>query len=185
MIENPWFCLKFCFGEKILRSRCKLSGITLLTLLMLSVCLLCVCPSIAQTDQAASKLQAANTAVNQAFNAVLDAEAAGANVTDLLAQINTAQGILAQAENSYRTGDTNTASTQADRVLPIANQATLDAQSAKQTAIISSQNAFWSTIALTAIAVFVFVLVLFLVWRRFKSGYIKSLSEAKPEVVDQ
>ncbi len=100
---------------------------------MLSVSLLCVCPAIAQTDQAASKLQAANTAVNQAFNAVLDAEAAGANVTDLLAQINTAQGILAQAENSYRTGDTNTASTQADSVLPIAQQVTVDAQNAKQT----------------------------------------------------
>lgn len=34
-------------------------------------------PAAAQTDQTASKLQAANIAVNQAFNAVLDAEKAG------------------------------------------------------------------------------------------------------------
>jgi hypothetical protein len=167
-----------------LRSRCKLSSITLLTLLMLSVCLLCVCPAIAQNDQAASKLQAANTAVNQAFNAVLDAEAAGANVTDLLAQINTAEGILAQAENSYRTGDTNTAATQADHVLPIANKVTSDAQSAEQTAIVSTQNANLSTIALTAIGIFAFILVLFLVWRKFKRNYIENLSEAKPELVN-
>jgi cytochrome bd-type quinol oxidase subunit 1 len=167
-----------------LLARCKLSSITLLTILMLSTCLLGVYPTIAQTDQATSKLQAANTAVNQAFKAVLDAEAAGANVTDLLAQINTAEGILAQAENSYRTGDTNTASIQADSVLPITQQVTLDAQKAKQNAIVSIQNAFWSTIVLTAIGIFVFVLVLFLVWRWFKRRYIKNLSEAKPEVVD-
>jgi hypothetical protein len=167
-----------------LRSRNKLSSITLLALFVLCTCLLGFCPSIAQTDQATSKLQAANTAVNQAFNAVVDAEAAGANVTDLLTQINTAQGILAQAENSYRTGDTNTASTQADRVLPIANKVTSDAQSAKQTAIVSTQNANLSNTALTVIGIFAFILVLFLVWRKFKLNYIKNLSEAKPELVN-
>jgi len=167
-----------------LRSRCKLSSITLLVSLVLCICFFGVYPAIAQTDQAASKLQAANTAVNQAFNAVVDAEAAGANVTDLLAQLNIAEGILAQAENSYRTGDTNAASTQADSVLPIAQKVTLDAQSAKQTAIVSTQNANLSTIALTIIGIFAFILVLFLVWRLFKRRYIKNLSEAKPEVVN-
>jgi CHASE3 domain sensor protein len=165
--------------------RFKLLNKILLSTLTLSLCFLSVFPAVAQTDQQASKLQGANTAVNQAFNAVLDAEKAGANVTDLLSQINTAQGILAQAENSYRTGDSNTASTQANSVLPIAQQVTNEAQDAKQTAIVSSQNAFWSTMGLTAIGVFVFVLALFLVWRRFKRNYIESLSEAKPEVVEQ
>jgi CHASE3 domain sensor protein len=168
-----------------LSSRLKLSSIALLVMLILSTCLLGVYPTIAQTDPAASKLQSANTAVNRAFNAVLDAETAGANVTDLLAQINTADGILAQAENSYRTGDINTASTQADSVLPMAQQVTNDAQSAKQTAIVSNQNTFLSTIALTIIGVFLFILVLFLVWRRFKQNYINRLSESKPEVVSQ
>ena len=139
----------------------------------------------AQTDQTASKLQAANTAVEQAFNAVLEAEKAGANVTALLAQLNDAAGILAQAENSYRTGDSNTAAAQADSVLPIAQEVTTSAQDAKQTALVSSQNAFWSTIAFTVIGAFVFVLVLFLVWRWFKRSYINSLSEAKPEVNSQ
>ncbi len=157
--------------------------IILFVVLTLSVCFLSVQQATAQTDSATSKLQAANTAVDQAFNAVLDAEKAGANVTDLLAQINVAEGLLAQAENSDRTGNTNTAATQADSVLPIAQQVTNEAQNAKQTAIVSSQNALWSTIVLTAIGVFVFVLVLFLVWRRFKRNYIERLSEAKPELV--
>ena len=139
----------------------------------------------AQSDQTASKLQAANNAVEQAFNAVWDAEKAGANVTGLLVQLNDAAGILAQAENSYRTGDSNTAAVQADSVLPIAQEVTIAAQDAKQTALVSGQNAFWSLIAFTVIGSFVFVLVLFLVWRWFKRSYIKSLSEVKPEVNSQ
>ena len=139
----------------------------------------------AQTDQTASKLQAANTAVGEAFNAVLAAEKAGANVTGLLVQLNTAEADLAQAENSDRSGDTNAAATQADNVLPIAQEVTTAAQNAQKTASVSRQNAFWSTIAFTVIGVFVFVLVLFLVWRRFKQNYIKRLSEAKPEVNSQ
>ena len=130
--------------------------IILFVILTLSVCFLSVQQATAQTDSATSKLQAAHTEVDQAFNAVLDAEKAGANVTDLLTQLNTAQGLLAQAENSYRTGDTNTATTQAESVLPIAQQVTAAAQDAKQSAIVSEQNAFWSTIAFTVIGVFVF-----------------------------
>ena len=154
-------------------------------MLMLSVCLLSIYPANAQTDQTASKLQAANTAVNQAFNAVLDAEKAGANVTDLLSQLSDADSVLAGAENSYRAGDLSQAGIQADSVLPIAQQVTSAAQSAKQTATVNTQNAFYTTIASTIIVSVVFVLVLFLVWRRFKRSYIKNLSEAKPELVIQ
>ncbi len=139
----------------------------------------------AQTDQTPSTLQAANLAVSNAFSAVLDAEKAGANVTDLIAQLNNASGILAGAENSYRSGDSNTAAAQADSVLPIAQQVTVAAQNAKQTATVSGQNAFWSTIAFTVIGSIVFVLALFLVWRWFKRRYTNNLSQAKPEVNSQ
>jgi len=162
----------------------KQSIVALLVILAFSVGFLSVQQAIAQTDQATSKLQAANDSVNLAFNAVLDAEKAGANVTDLLAQINIAQEILARAENLYRTGNTNSSAVQADSVLPITQQVTLDAQNAKQNAIVSTQNAFWSTIVLTIVGIFVFVLVLFLVWRRFKRNYVERLSDAKPELVN-
>ena len=129
-----------------------------------------------------NRIQAADTAVEQAFNAVFDAEKTGAIVTDLLSQLNNAARILAQAENSYRTGDSNKAAAQADSVLPIAQKVTVAAQDAKQTALVSGQNAFWSAIAFTEVGAFVFVLGLFLVWRRFKRRYTKSFSDAKPEV---
>ena len=141
--------------------------------------------AFAQTDQTASKLQAANTAVEQAFNAVLDAEKAGANVTSLLDQYNDAAYLLAQAENAYRTGDNHTAANDADAALPIAQQVTTAAQPAQESASTSAQTAFWTTVAFTVEAAIVFVLVLFLVWCRFKRSYINSLSEAKPEVNSQ
>jgi predicted PurR-regulated permease PerM len=163
----------------------KLSSVTLLAIIMLTICFIFTHPAVAQIDQTTSNLQAANTAVNQAFNAVSDAEKAGANVTNLLTQLNSATGILAQAENSYRTGDFNTAATQADSVIPIAQQVTTAAQNAKQTASVSSQNGFRYSISLTLISAFVFVLVLFLVWRRLRRGYIKNLYEGKPELISQ
>jgi hypothetical protein len=115
----------------------------------------------------------------------LAAEKAGANVTGLLVKLNTAASVLAQAENSYRTGDNNAALAQADSVLSITQEVTTAAQNAKQTALISSQNAFWQMIALTAIGASMFLLVLFLVWRRFKRGYFESLSGSKPVVSGQ
>ena len=166
-------------------ARCKLSSISLLTILMVSVSFFCVNSAFAQTNQADSKLQVANDAINQALNAVLDSERAGANVTDLLAQLNYAMGILAQAENSYRTGYFNIAAVQADNVLPITQQVISYSQVAKQTALDSGQITFWSSIAFTGVGVYVFILFLFLVWGWFKRRYIKSLFEAKPEVVSQ
>lgn len=138
----------------------------------------------AQTDQTTSKLQEANKAVDQAFSAVLDAEKAGANVTGQLTQLNIAQEDLAQAENSYRTGDLSTVYVQADTALRLTNQVIVSAQNAKQTALVSSQNVFCQKIALIATVASIFVLVLSLVWRWFKSRYINNLSETKPEVVN-
>jgi hypothetical protein len=162
----------------------KQSIVALLIILTFSVYFVSVQQAIAQADQATSKMQAANDAVKRAFNAVLDAEKAGANVIGLLAQINTVQGILAQAENSYRTGNTNSAAAQADNVFSIAQQITTAAQNAKQDAIISSQNNFWLTIAFTVVSTIMFLEALILFWLWFKRRYIKNLSEAKPEVVN-
>ena len=136
---------------------------------------------VAQTNQTESEIQSANMAVNQAFTSVLTAEKSGANVTNLLFQLNVAEADLAQAENFYRSGDSSAATARADFILQMVQQVTTAAQSAKQTATVSSQNAFWSTIAFTVIGAFVFVLAMFVFWRRFKQRYINNLSQAKPE----
>ena len=149
-----------------------------------SYCLYSLHYVFAQTDQTSAKLQAANTAIDQAFNAVLDAEKTGANVTGLLAQLNVAGSEIAQAENSYRAENFSGAATLANRVLPIAQAVTASAQNAKQAALVSDRNNFWFTIAFSGIGAVVFVLVLFLIWRRFKRSYMKKLLGFKPEVIE-
>jgi preprotein translocase subunit SecF len=165
--------------------RCRFSSIILFVILILSICFLGLNTAIAQTNQADSKLQAATNSVNQAFNAVLDAEKAGANVTDLLSQLNNADNLLAEAENSYRAGDTNATIAKANSVLPITQEVTNNAQVLKQSATVNAQNSFWLTIVSSVVVAVVFILVLFFIWRWFKKNYMKRLSEAKPEVTDQ
>jgi hypothetical protein len=160
----------------------KLSSLSLLAILLLSMCLLCANTSTAQTDQVSSKLQAANEAVSQTFNAILDAEKTGANVTDILFQFNYVIEVLAKAETSYRVGNLNQAAIQSDSVLPIAHKVIVSAHIAKQTALVSSKNALWSTIILTVVSVIIFLLVLFLIWLLFKRQIVNNLSQAKPEV---
>ena len=61
---------------------------------------------LAQTDQTAVETAGSQySAVEQAFNAVLDAEKAGANVTQLLAKLNTAGELLADAQNALNSGN--------------------------------------------------------------------------------
>jgi hypothetical protein len=112
----------------------------------------------------------------------LDAEKAGANVTDIMNQFNYATEVLAKADNSYRVGNLNQAAVQSDSVLPIAQLVTVSAQNAKQTALAFVKNDFWSTIVLTVIGTILFIVALFLVWRWFKRRYIIDFSQLKPEV---
>jgi hypothetical protein len=144
----------------------------------------CVFAQTDQVDQTAAKLQAANSAVEQAFNAVLDSEKAGANVTGLLSLLNVAAGDLAQAENSYHSGDSNKAMAQVAIVSEITQEVTNSAQDAKQTALVSGQQTFWFTIAFSVIAASVLILVLSLVWRRFKRGYMEKIPSLGPEVAE-
>lgn len=139
----------------------------------------------AQTDNVSIKIQEANTALNTAFNAVLDAEQAGANITDLIVQLNIAANDLSQAENNYRIEDYTTAVSQAENVVILAQEIVETAQNAKEDAIISVKNAFWSKIVFTLIGSVVFVSILFLVWRQLKKRYINKLFQAKPEVCNQ
>jgi hypothetical protein len=136
----------------------------------------------AQIDKTSLKLQQGNILVSQAFKAVLDAENSRVNVTNLLIQLNLAESTLAQAENLFRTGDSNTASTQAESAIQITQKVILSANDAKESALVSSQNAFWSTLVLSIISASVFVLLLLLFWSLIKRDYCNRLSKEKPEI---
>lgn len=129
---------------------------------------------VAQSDQTVSKLQVAENAIEQAFDAVLDAEKAGVNATSLLARLNVAADLFAKAEIAVRNGDLS-AGAKVDTVLSIAGEVETAAVAARDAALGAVQNALYSTVAFSAVGVVVFVLVLFLVWRQLKQSYVRRL----------
>ncbi|MCW4024994.1 MAG: hypothetical protein NWF01_08170 [Candidatus Bathyarchaeota archaeon] len=135
----------------------------------------------AQNDSAA-KLQAANDATEQAFTAVLSAEKAGANVTELIAKLNNAITFLAHAENANRFGDVNSVISNADSAISISQQVTAQAKTAEESVTSQSMNAFWLSVGSVMGGSVLFILGLFLVWRLFERRYLRSLLDTQPEV---
>ena len=167
-----------------MQTRLKLFGIVLLTFFAFSS-FLTMHSVVGQTNSADSKMQAANDAVNKAFNDVLAAEKAGANVTSLLVQLNGADGLLAQAEVALRSGDSATAIAKAESTIPIAQQVSSLAANEESNTGVAHGISSWFLIEFSVIGSVVFVLVLFLAWGRLKNNYVKKLSDAKPELTQQ
>jgi hypothetical protein len=141
-------------------------------------------PTIGQAELASLKIQRANEAIGQALNGTLSAEKAGANVTGLLEQLNVATGLLAQAENSYRTGDTSAPANYANQAIPIAQQVKAQATALKNSAVSSKQNDFVFTVVFVVMGSEVFILGLLFVWRLVKKRYVNEMLESKPEVAN-
>jgi hypothetical protein len=145
----------------------------------------CLCNEnhvFAQTDSSALKLQAANSIVGKAFNSVLEAEKAGGNVTQLLARLNTAGSLLADAQNAYNSGNPANVTSTVENVLQIANEVNSDAVNLRNARFVESQNSFWLTLTFSIVGAVVFSVSLLFIWRRFKRSFIKKLLSMKPEV---
>ncbi len=102
----------------------------------------------------------------------------------MLEQLNVATGLLAQADNSYRTGDASSAANFADQAVPIAQQVKAQATIVKNSAVSSKQNDLVFTIVFVVIGSEVFILGLLFVWRRVKKRYVNEMLESKPEVAN-
>jgi hypothetical protein len=131
-----------------------------------------------------TSIQTANASINQAFTNILAAEKGGADVTQLLSRLNDAGGLLAEAENAYQTGDLSNVNSKADSASLIAVQVNSDAVALLSRIDANSRNEFVTTLLFSIISIVVFLIVLALVWRRFKRGYYKKLLDSKPEVIN-
>jgi len=169
------------FGARMTNK--KILGAGLLTLLALLL-FVSIPLSDGQTTALTLKIQNANTAIGQAFGAVLSAEQAGVQISGLLDQLNIAAGLLARAENSYRLGDINAATTAVDQVFPITQQVSSLSMSAESNAESATQITLWLSIFVAFVGSFLFVSGLFFIWLLFKKRYIKNILDAKPEVVN-
>ena len=162
----------------------KVLGVILFVFLAFGYCLCSENCVFAQLDSTASTLQAANSVVGEAFNAVLEAEKVGGNVTQLLVRLDTAGTLLADAQNDYNSGNTANVTSLVDNALQIANKVNADALNLRNVSLVESQNSFWLTLIFSVIGAIVFGGSLLFVWRRFKRSYTMKLLSSKPEVVD-
>jgi hypothetical protein len=133
-------------------------------------------------DEASSSVGEADVAVRQAFNATLDAERAGANVSGLILRLNEAGEILVEAEIALGNGNSSEAASKAGQCIGIAESVKGDADVLKASALEKAQTVFWASLAFSVVGIAVFVVVLEFVWRRFKRGYVGKMLGMKPEV---
>ena len=117
-----------------------------------------------------------------AYNSVLDAEKAGANVSDLISQLNTGAQYLNQAHSNVDTGDFEAvvyfSNLCIEAIDGVSEQAILLMDEAVQ---LQSANLLIQIFgSIIGIAVVIMGGVLF--WKIFKRYYLDRISELKPEV---
>ncbi len=129
-------------------------------------------------------IQAADASINQAFTNVLAAEKAGGDVTQLMSQLNTAGALLAEAENTYNSGNLENVTSLANNARSISNQVNSDAIGLRNSSIIQSQNSSLFTVVFSVISTIIFIAVMFLFWRRLKNGSNRKFLSSKPMVAE-
>ena len=134
------------------------------------------------SDEASSAIDEADDALRRAFEAVLEAERAGANVSGLIVKLDEAGGLLAEAENAYRNGNVSEAASKAKECSGLADRVRDEALTLKGSALAVGQNIFWQNLSITLVGSEVFLIFLFFVWDWFKRFYSKKLMKMKPEV---
>ena len=137
---------------------------------------------VSANDEASLAIGEADNALRQAFEAVLDAERAGANLSDLIVKLDEAGGLLAEAENAYRVGNFSEAISKADKCSMQADGVVGEALNLKGSALADAQKAVLQTLTFSWVGGVAFLAVLFFVWSWFKRAYAGKLMRMKPEV---
>lgn len=133
--------------------------------------------------EGSSSVSEADAALKQAFAAVLDAESAGAKVSGFILRLNEAGTILGQAEIALSNGNSSEASSEAGQCVTIAEGVKSEVPALKASALDEARTTFWMYLSFSVVGVAVFVVVMAVVWRRFRRGYVGKVLGAKPGVV--
>jgi ATP-dependent Zn protease len=138
--------------------------------------------AVVKASNETASIEAANASINQAFTNVLAAGKAGGNVTQLLATLNTAGALLAEADNAYQTGSLDNANSLANNARSISIQVNSEAIGLRNSSNSASQSNMVLTAFFSVIAAIIFCELMLLMWRRFKRGYNRKLLTSKPMV---
>lgn len=138
--------------------------------------------ALAEKDSATLAIDRAEGVVVSAFQGVLEAERAGADVSELSAQLNVALDLLAQARVLYGVGDFEGASSVADACFEIGEGVEAEAYRLREQAAEEGIRRFWLTITTWIVCVGVIVCGSFCSWRFFKRRYFQRVLRMRPEV---
>jgi ribosomal protein L35AE/L33A len=134
-------------------------------------------------SEASENVEGADGALRKAFNATLEAERVGANISGLILRLNEAEGVLREAEIALANGNLSEAFNEAGQCVGIAESVKSDAGVLKALALDEAQRVFGPSLTFSVVSIAVFVVVLVLVWRRFRRGYPGKVLGMRPEVV--
>jgi len=131
---------------------------------------------------AASAIEKAEEALASAYEAVLEAEGAGANVSALVARLSEAGELLAQAQVSYRLGDFDGAARFADLCGEIGEEVKVEAYDLRGLALEEAAQRFRWTMIGSIVGVVAILCLSLLGWRIFKRRYYGRVLGTRPEV---
>lgn len=132
-------------------------------------------PASSTEDIAVSAINRAEEVIALAYQSVLEAEKAGANVSGLLTQLNVAGQLLAEARTSYRLEDFDRAVRSANLCYENGEKVRFDAQRLKDLATKDGRQLFWWTTVGSIVGVGAVIFGGFLGWQLFKRRYFQRM----------
>jgi len=156
----------------------------IVTVVAIAVCLLASLPRVSgvSAEDAATAVAGADHALQVAFVTVVDTERAGGNVSGLIARLNEAGSALTSARGAFDAENYLDAASLAASSEGLADGVVADAGVLKEDAV-DQVAGWWMTVLFSVVGCAVFVMVLFLEWRRFVRFHADRLSGSRPEVV--
>ena len=133
-------------------------------------------------DVATLAINQAEDVVASAYEAVLGAEQAGANVSSLIVELNDAGELLAEAHAAYRLSDFDGAIVSANQCSAIGESVKNEADNLRVATHGSRVMGSWLTVAGSLVGVVLVVFGSFWGWRVFKRRYYREVLRVKPEV---
>ncbi|MEM4713773.1 MAG: hypothetical protein QXQ61_04400 [Candidatus Bathyarchaeia archaeon] len=156
-------------------------NISSLASLIIFLCLIHACFA-AEQEEANQAITKAENDLALAYTAVAEANSAGADVSQLLAKLEFAGALLAEAQNAYRRGDFGKAFLLATNCSDAVNNVVQEATALKtETEENKKQQLLFTAGVSSAFLSILFVSSLF-GWRLLKRLYLERVLEMKPEV---
>lgn len=139
-----------------------------------------LCVAITDTE-ARSTIIEAEMALSSSYLLLFEAENNGADISEILIQLNVGGASLSKARVDYRTGAYGRAYQNANHALQVVNGLFEKVQNIKDNADLKLQETSFQLIVTSSLAICVVVLVHVVGWWGFKNRYYQKIMEMKPE----